>query len=221
MTMTADDVANYLKENPSFFEAYHELLAQLSVPHPHGGRTISIAERQVLALREKSRQLEAKMVELLRFGEENDAVGEKVHRLCIALASALESDTALAAVRSHLSEDFRVPHVALRLWGTATRIEGPEFGAVADATRSYAAGLKHPYCGPNAGFEAATWFGEGGAQILSLALVPLRRAPDAAEAVGLLALGSEESERFYPGMGTVVLERIGDLVSANLLRVLG
>lgn len=219
--MTADDVAHYLQENPSFFEAYHDLLAHLSVPHPHGGRTISITERQVLTLREKSRQLETKMVELLRFGEENDALGEKVHRLSIALASALESDTALAAVRSHLLEDFQVPHVALRLWGTATRIEAPEFGTVAAATRSYAAGLKHPYCGPNAGFEAATWFGEGSAQILSLALVPLRRTPENEEAVGLLALGSEEPERFYSGMGTVFLERIGDLVSANLLRVLG
>ncbi|MDD5296977.1 MAG: DUF484 family protein [Rhodocyclaceae bacterium] len=219
--MTADDVAAFLQANPDFFEDYHELLAHLNVPHPHGGRTISITERQVLTLREKSRQLETKMVELLRFGEENDAIGEKVHRLSIALASALEADTALAAVRSHLVEDFQVPHVALRLWGTATRIESPEFGTVAVATRSYAAGLKHPYCGPNAGFEAATWFGEDAAQIHSLALVPLRRGPGEAEVVGLLALGSEESERFYAGMGTVFLERIGDLVSASLLRVLG
>jgi hypothetical protein len=161
------------------------------------------------------------MVELLHFGEENDAIGEKVHRLSVALASSLEAATALSAVRSHLTEDFQVPHVALRLWGTATRIESAEFGTVAAATRSYASGLKHPYCGPNAGFEAATWFGESAGEIKSLALLPLRRNPDDAEAVGLLALGSEESERFYAGMGTVFLERIGELLSANLLRVLG
>ena len=37
------------------------------VPHPHGGRAISIAERQILTLRDKSRQLETKLVELIRF----------------------------------------------------------------------------------------------------------------------------------------------------------
>lgn len=217
--MTADDVAQYLQANPKFFDEYHELLAHLYVPHPHGGRAISIAERQILTLRDKSKQLETKLVELIRFGEENDAIGDKVHRLSLALASALEADTALAALKTHLSEDFAVPHVALRLWGTATRIESAEFTPVGEGTRAYVAGLKQPYCGPNGGFEAVAWFGEAAPQVRSVALVPLRRSAE--ESIGLLALGSEETERFYTDMGTVFLERIGELASASLLRVLG
>lgn len=218
--MTAEEVASFLQENPAFFEEYHDLLAHVNIPHPHGGRTISITERQVLTLREKSKLLEAKLVELLRFGEENDAIGEKVHRLSVALASSLDAQMALEAVRSHLLEDFQVPHVAMRLWGTATKVDAPEFGVVTDSSRAYAANLKHPYCGPNAGFEAVAWFGEAAGQIRSLALVPLHRQIGG-ETIGLLALGSEESERFYAEMGTVFLERIGELMSANLLRVLG
>jgi uncharacterized protein YigA (DUF484 family) len=53
------------------------------VPHPHAGRTISITERQMLALRDKNKQLEGKMGELLQFGEENDAISVKMHRLAV------------------------------------------------------------------------------------------------------------------------------------------
>jgi uncharacterized protein YigA (DUF484 family) len=59
-------------------------MANMVVPHPHGGRTISITERQMLALRDKNKQLESKMGELLQFGEENDAISEKMHRLAVA-----------------------------------------------------------------------------------------------------------------------------------------
>src|SRR3990167_9253174 len=79
--MKAEDVARYLTENPEFFEQYSELLLQISIPNPHGGRATPLSDRQVLTLREKSKVLETKLSELIRFGEENDAIGEKMHRL--------------------------------------------------------------------------------------------------------------------------------------------
>jgi uncharacterized protein YigA (DUF484 family) len=54
--------------------------------------------------------------------------------------------------------------------------------------------------------------------VRSVALVPLRRE---AEVFGVLVLGSEEAERFYPQMGTLYLSRIGDLVASALHRQLG
>jgi len=36
---------------------------------------------------------------------------------------------------------------------------------------------------------------------------------------GLLALASEDEKRFYPGMGTMYLERLADLVAAALAHV--
>ena len=49
--MKSDDVAQYLQDNPQFFEEHAELMSSISIPHPHGGRTISITERQMLSLR--------------------------------------------------------------------------------------------------------------------------------------------------------------------------
>lgn len=213
--MKSDDVARYLQDNPQFFEEYADLLAHLYIPHPHGGRAISITERQIVTLREKSRQLESKLAEFIRFGEENDAIGEKVHRLSVGLLAALDQAEVLRTLHFHLREDFSVPLVALRLWNAQEAGEGAEFMPVSEQTQILAAGLAHPYCGAAAGQEAASWFGEAGGSARSLALVALRRE---AETFGMLALGSEDPERFYPEMGTIYLVRIGELAAAALSR---
>ncbi len=217
--MKADDVARYLKENPVFFEDYADLLSQIFLPHPHGGRAIPISERQVLTLREKSKALEAKLAELIQFGEENDAIGAKIHRLCLALLGAKELDTMLSVLYLHLREDFAVPHAALRVW---LRSEGempgetdrPEFGPVSESLREYAHKLTQPFCGPSGIAEAAAWFGEGASHVRSVAHMPLAGG----RCFGMLALGSEDVLRFYPEMGTLYLTRLGELVSAALGR---
>ncbi|GAB4168811.1 MAG: hypothetical protein OHK0026_12900 [Rhodocyclaceae bacterium] len=212
--MRADEVARYLQENPGFFNEHAELLDQVFIPHPHGGRAISITERQILTLRERVKKLEGKLAELIRFGEENDAIGEKVHRLALSLLAAADGDAALGEIRAHLREDFAVPEVALRVWGAGIGCEGESSLPVADAARSFVESLSRAACGPAAGNPAAGWFGEG-APVRSMALVPLRRG---AEVLGALALGSEEPERFYPEMGTLFLNRIGELIATALAR---
>ncbi len=66
--MDAKDVADYLKHHPAFFEDYADVLAEIFVPHPHGGHAIPIAERQILTLRERTAELDARMRELIANG---------------------------------------------------------------------------------------------------------------------------------------------------------
>jgi uncharacterized protein YigA (DUF484 family) len=218
--MNAEDVARYLTENPEFFEQYSEMLSQISVSNPHGGRAIALSDRQVLTLREKIKVLEGKLSELIQFGEENDAIGEKMHRLVLALLACRELPALLAALHYNLREDFTVPHVALRVWrghDAAQRAEGmPEFRTVTAELVQYAGALTQPYCGPSANTEAAEWFGEAATHVRSVALMPLR---DEA-CFGMLALGSEDVMRFYPEMGTLYLKRLGELAGAALVRFL-
>ncbi len=212
-----DDVARYLQDNPKFFEDYAELLAHLYIPHPHGGRTISITERQILTLREKCRALEGKLGELIHFGEDNDAISAKVHRLSVALLAAHDFEQTAQALDFHLREDFAVPHVAVRLWGVPAQ-DRIEFREVSEQTRISAAGLAYPFCGPAGSHESVQWFGDDAPHVRSLAIVALRRE---AETIGMLALGSEDPERFYPDMGTIYLVRIGELAAAAFVRTLG
>lgn len=216
-SLAAKDVAQYLKDHPEFFDQYADVLTQISLPDPHGGRAVSITERQIGTLRDQTKRLESKLAELIRFGEENDALLGKTHRLVVALAAAPDTSAALRVLYAHLGGDYAVPHVAVRLWDVAGDPAASEFTPLSDAVRDFATTLMRPYCGAGSGPEVLSWFGERGAQVRSLALVALRRGPDA---FGLLALGSEEAQRFYPEMGTLYLERIGEVAAAALARTL-
>src|SRR4029078_1406319 len=94
-----------------------------------GGRAVSIGERQLVAVREKAKLLEDKLRELIQFGEENDAVGDKVHRLACRLMDAPSLDAALDTLYLDLLDHFAVPHVAVRLWRVAE--ENPDTKEVA------------------------------------------------------------------------------------------
>ena len=113
--MKSEEIAQYLQDHPQFFEEHAELMSHMVIPHPHGGRTISITERQMLSLRDKNKQLEDKMGELLEFGEENDVISEKMHRLGVAMIAAGSFQAVLHTLNFHLRDDFSIPHVALRL----------------------------------------------------------------------------------------------------------
>ncbi|WP_018991867.1 DUF484 family protein [Aromatoleum toluclasticum] len=216
--MNAADVARYLKEHPDFLAEHGDLFTQLTVPHPHGGQAISLAERQLHALRDKIRLLEGKLSELIRFGEENDEIGEKVHRLTLALLEAEDYESLRHALFENLRDDFAVPSVVLRIWNSVLTGDGEDFAPVSEAVRFFAGDMRHPHCGAPLNLEVLEWFGDASAHVRSVALIPLRRD---AQTFGLLALGSQESERFYPEMGTLYVSRIGDIVAAALSRQLG
>lgn len=216
--MKASDIIRFLRANPAFFDDNSALLTELTVTHPHTGQAISLTERQLIAMRERIAQLEGKFAELLEFGEENDAIGDKMHRLTVGLIEATDFPSARQALYTHLLEDFVVPHVAFRVWCSAHSHPGPEFMLVGEDVRQFTADLPEPYCGTPPLAEITQWFGPEGQQVRSQALVPLHHA---GEILGLLAMGSEDPERFYSGMGTLYLVRLGELISASLHRHLG
>ena len=218
-SLSAEQVAQYLCDNPSFFEAHADMLASITVPHPHGGRAVSLVERQVDILRDKNKSLEMRLAELLRLGRENDAINDKLQRWTRELLRARSLQDVPALVTEGMLEEFAVPHVAMRLWRVDPSLGGlacaqpvePEVIALADS-------VKQPYCGPNADFKAATWLPGGGSETRSIALLPLRVGA-APESFGLLVLGSPDPGRFQVGMGTAFLERIAEVASAALSRL--
>ena len=214
--MDANDIALYLKENPQFFEDYADVIAEIFVPHPHGGHAIPIAERQIVSLREKNQELEAKFRELVAYGTENDQISEKVHRSTLALFAAPDLETTLAVLYHSLKEDFGVPQVSARLWGKVPEQSYlPELAATSSEIRHYADQLGQPYCGPVAAFESREWF-EDGDVLQSFAFLPLRTA----QTFGVLALGSSDPDRFHPGMGTLYQTRLAELASVATARFL-
>lgn len=202
--MRAEEVALYLQNNPQFFEEHVETLTQIQLPHPHGGRTISLSERQLLALREKNKELEKTLRDMIAFAKENDALQHKVHEFVMALFAARDLDTLQESIPHLLGDIFTIPHVALHLWQTTP--PSAEMLAFTDAQAQ-------PVCLHHAAHDTATWFGERAAQLHSYAYLPLRAD---GKTLGMLVMASEDKQRFYPGMGTVFLQRIADSVSSAL-----
>ena len=210
--MTTDEIARFLRTHPQFFDQHPDLLESIHVPHPYGGRAIPLSERQTVALREKTRLLEGRLAEILKYAEENDAISEKVHRLSVALAGARDFPALAHSLYFHLREDFAVPHVALRVWGKSVPVDFKEADAITEEQKRHAEAMPAPQCGAAAGNAFVPWFGEAAEHVRSLALVPLGASP----AFGLLALGAEDPRRFYPEMGTLYLRRIGELCAAGV-----
>ncbi len=212
MTMqgiTEDDIANYLIHTPGFFERQAQLLASIQLTSPHGQRAVSLQERQMEMLRDRIKGLERRIIEMIRHGQENEAIAARLHHWVhtVLLAS--------------LKDEFLIPQAAVRVWSTAERplrdglADLACTSDVSDDIKSFANSLSQPYCGINSNFEAAKWLDESHT-ITSLTMIPLRH-DDAC--FGLLVLGSPDPTRYTAEMGVEFLEQLGDITGAALARL--
>jgi uncharacterized protein len=218
--ITEADIANYLAQTPGFFERQAELLASIQLTSPHGHRAVSLQERQMEMLRERIKGMEMKIVEMIRAGQDNMALTDRLQRFMRAILRTGDAAALPAVMAATLKHEFLIPQAGLRLWGinltpAQQATMGPAATAVSDDVKSFAASLTVPYCGVNAGFEAAEWL-EDDERMTSLAMIPLRQGDTA---FGLLVLGSPDPTRYSADMGTEFLQRVGELASAALVRL--
>jgi uncharacterized protein YigA (DUF484 family) len=217
--ITEDDIANYLANTPGFFERHAELLGAVQLGNPHGGRAVSLQERQMDMLREKLKGMEMAIIEMIRHGQENMAIADKLYRWTRALMLTGNAADLPDVLVRELIHQYMVPQAAVRLWGADPAFDGLSFtrGVSADV-KTFASSLAAPYCGVNSGFEVVQWVDEP-VRVMSMALVPLRHGT-AADAFGLLLLASPDATRYTADMGTEFLARIGEVASAALSRLL-
>jgi hypothetical protein len=213
--MDSNSVAQYLSEHAQFFEEHAELLSRIKLTSPLAGRTVSLQERQMEVLREKIKALEMRMSDLIRVAQENDAITGKFQSWARSLLLARNDVDLPYVLINGLQSIFSVPHATLRIWGVAEEFAHTWFATPVSAdARLFANGLGAPFCGKNDDFEAATWLEEA-PEIKSLAMLPLRQ-DGAAQAFGLLILGSPDVSRFSEDMATDFLSKIGETASAAM-----
>lgn len=212
-----DSVTDYLVHHPDFFESHVEVLAKLKVPHPTG-HAVSLIERQVEVLRQQYRQMERKLVDLIEVARGNDALIERIHHLALVLLENPGLAERLYAVQEELRSRFGADEVSLFLF--SERDDNPDAGPARWLHRDDA-GLEQfseflkagkPYVGRLRVPQLEFLFGGQAERIASLALMPLGDHG----ALGILAVGSHEAERFGPTLGTAFLVRIGELLTAAI-----
>jgi len=208
-------VADYLLDHPHFFEEHSELLGKVKLTSPVAGRALSLQERQMEVLREKIKGLELRLADLMRVGQENDAITQKFQLWTRSLLLARNDVDLPHALINGLQTTFSVPHATLRIWGVAEAFSHTWFAAeVSTDAKLFSNGLTTPFCGPNHDFEAASWLDDA-ESIQSIAMLPLRVGA-APHAFGLLVLGSSDPGRFRADMATDFLSHIGETASAAL-----
>lgn len=203
-------VAKYLVSHPDFFQRHIDLLATIQVPH--GAGTASLIERQVAILREKNRNLEDQLNGLIRTARGNEQIVTRLQRFTLELMRADGIDDVITTCQKVLHEDFNADFVSLKIIEDGDSMHF--IGSNNKNLKRFSSLFKNkkPICGCLNKEQQIFLFEKNSDIVKSAALVPLFGAKE----LGILALGSTEKSRFHPGMGTVFIRHLGELISTSI-----
>ena len=211
--MQSDDVLAFLEHHPDFLQHHAE---RFGLKQPADRVVVSLVDRQMLELKDRARQLEARLQQLVRHGEANDLIQARAHQLALALIAATTLTGLDSSIKNSFERDFGLDRVAMRLWQPEAQGHAELYCARADIAL-LARNLSAPYCGPYVNDEMLSWFPPIPV-LQSFCQVALRDA--AGEAIGILVLASDDTERFTFDMHTHYLAQMGELISLALDRIL-
>jgi uncharacterized protein YigA (DUF484 family) len=218
--IAATDIEGWLLRHPDFFQHHPDCLEALKLPHPCGD-AVSLVTRQIELLRKKNSKLQSQLNDILHIARENDSLLRRFHQLTLAMLDADSLEEALAALRWLLQDCFQADFVSVRLIHPVVDCPVGNLYVSADCPQ-----LTHfkqilevglPECGRPSDEQALFLFGTDATEVESYALVPLQHAG----LKGVLAIGSRDPERFEPGMGSLFLSQMSDVVAARFVTLLG
>ena len=212
---SAEDVADYLERHPEFFRERPDLLGKLEIPHLHGGKTVSLVERQVGVLREQNQKLRRQLHEMIEIARQNEELARRMHKLALTLMDVSEPAAVFSTLYDNLKRNFHADQAAVRLFADPSLADnhpGAEFaGRDPEVQEHFKTFLekREPVCGRMKQQQQLFLFGTAGKEVASSVMVPLH-GPDWN---GILAIGSFNPERFQPGMGVELLANLGEVLS--------
>lgn len=213
--LDAESVAAYLRRRSDFLLQFPDLAATLLPPKEEHQNIASLANYQLDVLREKNHQMAVRLHQLIQVAQDNELLIQRVHLLSLRLLKARSIIETVQQIAASLQEDFHTDLVQLVLIDAPESLDG--FGALAPWLRCVAENtpeltlfsdvMKHrePLCGRLRQEKLDFLFGKRAFEVASAVLMPL-------EPVGLMAIGSTDPNRFHPGMGTVFLSMMAELI---------
>ena len=219
-SIDAETIRAFLKKNPDFFINYPTLLAGLQLQH-QSGDAVSLIEHQVTTLREQNEQLKQRLNDLILVAHENNAVIHRMHELTLNLIDKNTLASLLTTLHEHLSSDLDADSLVAHLSNLPDDADNPDF-VINLSNEEQISQLfdsicqsGQPFCGRPKQSQLNFLFPQQAVDITSATVIPLG---DKAS-LGLLAIGSRNPDRFTPGMGTLFLEQLGQLLT-RLIRSL-
>lgn len=212
----AHEVAAWLRRHPAFLQQFPDLALTLVVPRENGP-TASLASYQLDILREKNRELTKRLHELFGNAQENERLAVRTHQLTLALLKQDSAASTLRAMAAALAEDFHGDLVRIVGFQAIDGLENTDWFQHLSADSPRLDGFRDilnagdPVCGRLHPDKNALLYGVRADEVQSSALLAL-------PGVGLVAVGSRDANRFFPGMGTLFLRMMGEALAAGLRR---
>lgn len=214
--LTAMEVASYLRRHPNFLKEFPDLAMSLRLPREQGDAA-SLASYQLEVLRDKNAESARRLRELIDIAHENEQLMVRVHTLTLALMRAGSLAETLSGVVASLTEDFHTDLVRVVLFNADVSLPAAPWlliePAGGEALPAFTDFIKRgePLCGRLQADKLDFLFPGHTDEVRSAVLLAIGE-------VGMLAIGSNEANRFHPGMGTVFLRLIAEAVAAAIGR---
>ncbi|MEX2524920.1 MAG: DUF484 family protein [Gammaproteobacteria bacterium] len=215
--ISAESVAEYLRDHPEFFNQYPDLLSEISVPHA-SGEAVSLVAKQVATLREQNDDLRKRLHELIEIARQNEELARRMHQLALTLMDAAEPKEIFSTLYENLRRNFRADYVSVRLFANPAFVDtyaGDEFAGPGIQEESLFRSIiarRLPISGRLKRQQQVFLFDDDGDDIASAVIVPLH----APQWGGVMAIGSRDAERFQEGMGVELLANMAEVLSLIL-----
>ena len=212
----AHEVAAWLRRHPNFLQQFPDLALTLVVPREQG-QAASLAGYQLEILREKNRELNRRLHELFANAQDNERLAVRTHQLTLALMRERTAAGTARAMVASLEEDFAGDLVRLVLLAPVDGLDTCDWLQTVPEDDARLAPFRDclkdgtPICGRLQPDKHALLYGARAEQVQSTALLPL-------PGLGLIAVGSRDPNRFFPGMGTLFLRMMGEAFAAGMGR---
>ena len=212
----AHEIAAWLRRHPAFLQQFPDLALTLVVPREQGSAA-SLAGYQLEILRDKNRELSRRLQELFANAHENERLAVRTHQLTLALMKQNHAAGTARAMAANLEEDFSgdlvrmvffapVEGLANSDWLQTLAEDDPRLVPFRDCLKD-----GEPICGRLQPEKNALLYGMRAEDVASSALLPIPGR-------GLIAVGSRDANRFFPGMGTLFLRMMGDAFDTAMRR---
>lgn len=213
------ELVSLLRQNPDIFSRHPELLVDMQVQHASGAAT-SLIERQVEVLRQKLRQSDKRLRDLMDVARDNERLSNARHELAVRLFAAADLEDVISTVLDMLRDELRADFAVIKLLAHGDEQLALADGRYLDSSMPALNNFKTVFeqrsviCGKPSEEQKQLLFGDDTDEVRSAAVIPLAAGSN----IGLIGLGSKKSARFTSSMGVDFLGQIGELVSAAIIR---
>lgn len=213
-SLSEEDVENYLRSHPSFFEEREALLEQMRLPH-HASGAVSLVERQIRVLRKKNQESEQQLSNLIKAAQANETLSSRMHQLALALLSANDLNDVLSLAKTQMIQAFKADKAIVKLLDDKSELNPYPSADRTECLSLFEEAYKsnRAVCGRLTPRQQDYLFEDDTHKILSSVFVPLSHHTP----LGYLVLGSHDPNRFHAGMGTLFLGYLGELVTHAII----